>query len=326
MKAVRCAYFGRLASWSASESLCIWECESTGFPDYQLEGSLPVHAPSRSALQFDWLSLGNGGHILAVGCGPHMTIYNTKAGGSKHGAESAAFGVGWEAMFRLAVPEHVCANGRDLQSPCTSVAWRHDGTLLVATTDSLLVFPNRFNSAASPTAISQSIFIQASHWQRPLPHYHPTQLLDCLIQADFPRLSRILSDLLLFLKSHAPESPSKGNPSHPAISSARPKKNVFLKSLLTHFIYDPDITVPTISLQSILQGPSSGSPTQGPAHAAVFDFGNDSVEKGQVSTPHITNSAPFIYVPKKKGGTIRLQFKAGSRIIGAALLREACRS
>jgi len=32
----------------------------------------------------------------------------------------------------------------------------------------------------------------------------------------------------------------------------------------------------------------------------VFDFGNDSVEKGQVSTPHITNSAPFIYVFKKE--------------------------
>lgn len=202
---LECLQFGRIASTSTSTDkpeVHVWELQSST-PMFKLEATIPLTEegalPGSPKVCYDWLALGNGNYILAVGCGTTIKIF-----GPTRSKLLQSFSVEWEVTDQF----------NALPQPCQSLVWARDGTLLVAAANNLYVFSkwrevfhaNKETSSATTTEVTDSTdWITTFHrnsTHMSLPAYHPKILMEYLVAGHFARVGATLLHLLDCLEEH----------------------------------------------------------------------------------------------------------------------------
>ncbi len=159
---IRVAYFGRFATRERGErEIVIWELESCA-PGVALEFRVASNATGDSAACcFDWLPMGNGNHVLAVGSG--KTVRLLQETGSK---DVSSFAVSWREAAVFA----------GLNANCSSVSFLSDGSLVVGTNKEVVVFTKWWRDETL-----WSVFRASDVAQKPLPLYHPKVVSTSLV-------------------------------------------------------------------------------------------------------------------------------------------------
>jgi hypothetical protein len=200
---IRSAYFGRFATTTpGATELCLWELESAT-PNYKLERKLTLMPPTQGSspdIHFDWLSLSNGKHVLAVGFGEEVKVY-----GPQRPKALQSFEVDWEVTDSFSC----------LPQPVSALAWARDGALVVGSASIIYVFSkwrdilqaNSQNGSEKDDESWVTAFHRNSEY-RALPLYHPKALLEFLMAGHFERVGFILGKLLSALAARDPEAKS----------------------------------------------------------------------------------------------------------------------
>ena len=180
IRLLRCAYNSRFASSAlGSSDIVVWEMESAAL-QVSLECTIPNCGESAV---FDWLPLRNGSHVLAVGSGDSVRLMLES--GSK-GLQT--FSVSWTDA----------ATYSGLKAPCQQLAFVSDGTLVVATSQELVVFSKWLVEEPRETC---STFHKADELLRPLPLYHPKVLVEYMMGGQLVLVQTILKLVLEYLEA-----------------------------------------------------------------------------------------------------------------------------
>jgi WD40 repeat protein len=181
VETVACAYYGRFATRIAgSGQVNVWEMESSA-PQVSLECSVSCSADDFVA--FDWLSLHNGSHMLAIGSG--KTVKLLLETGSK---DLQSFSADWKTVELFS----------GLHSACASLSFSSDGTLIVGAMQELMVLTKWLSNE---TREQCTTLHKSNKLLRHLPLYHPKILAEYMMGGQMDIIKRILKNLLMFLCS-----------------------------------------------------------------------------------------------------------------------------
>ncbi|CAG8644989.1 7798_t:CDS:10, partial [Funneliformis mosseae] len=188
---IKCGPQGKAAEKENGYELTIWECITKRLPPAKdfIEGF------SEKIVDIDWLFTSNAEIVLAVSTSQKIYIYTQLR--KHHVSERGS----WIMFSEIDKPCNVAL-------PISAISWGSGGSLIVANCNQFRCY-NKWlteesnKKVSSITGIIQkdpTLFHVVDHLNGPLPHHHPTLLLQHILWGKMDLVKQILAHLYKFLK------------------------------------------------------------------------------------------------------------------------------
>ena len=185
--------------------ISIWQCESSGGTQWQLEGSFKLEASScsvqgkQSPVCLQWLSLHNGLYVLVTSCNTVLQVHARKTlpmygGGGESHAKCKNGTTQWATVAKVPLKVYSV-----LESP-SLIASPGCDTLLYTLQNDMRVIPLMKSMSKGEDTASLSVVQAIEQASAILPQYHPAVVSELMNAGRLTNVKRILLHLLQCLK------------------------------------------------------------------------------------------------------------------------------